>query len=181
MPTNRKSFRLVLCLTLSLLAIGQFAQAEELKPGDEAPAFELMGSDGKTYKLADFEGKQAVVVAWFPKAFTGGCTKECKALREQGEAVRAFDVAYFTASCDLPEENAKFAKSLDLDYPILSDPSTKVARAYGVVTDERPRPFRWTFYIGQDGKILAVDKEVKTETHGKDIAAKLKELKVEAK
>jgi thioredoxin-dependent peroxiredoxin len=46
--------------------------AESLKPGDPAPDFELSGSDGKTYKLSDFKGKQAVVIAWFPKAFTGG-------------------------------------------------------------------------------------------------------------
>ncbi len=48
------------------------AQAADLKPGDEAPPFELTGSDGKTYKLEDFKGKQAVVMAWYPKAFTGG-------------------------------------------------------------------------------------------------------------
>ena len=48
------------------------SQAADLKAGDAAPAFELKGSDGKTYKLADFKGKKAVVVAWFPKAFTGG-------------------------------------------------------------------------------------------------------------
>ena len=48
------------------------SEAADLKVGDVAPAFELKGSDGKTYKLSDFNGKQAVVVAWFPKAFTGG-------------------------------------------------------------------------------------------------------------
>jgi len=50
----------------------QMADAEDLKVGDKAPAFELTGSDGETYKLSDFRGKQAVVVAWYPKAFTGG-------------------------------------------------------------------------------------------------------------
>ena len=53
------------------VAVGRLA-AEELKPGDKAPAFELPGSDGETYALEDFRGKQAVVIAWFPKAFTGG-------------------------------------------------------------------------------------------------------------
>lgn len=48
------------------------AQGGDLKPGDKAPDFELPGSDGKTYKLADFKGKQAVILAWYPKAFTGG-------------------------------------------------------------------------------------------------------------
>ena len=67
-----------------------------------------------------------------------------------------------------------------MDYPILSDPDKLTARAYGVVTDKRSVPFRWTFYIGKDGKILAIDKSVKTGSHGKDIAARLKELGVEA-
>jgi peroxiredoxin Q/BCP len=65
------------CLALMfagmLLAGGLgMSEAADLKVGDEAPAFELTGSDGKTHKLADFKGKQAVVVAWYPKAFTGG-------------------------------------------------------------------------------------------------------------
>ena len=54
------------------LALTTTANAEELKVGDPAPDFQLVGSDGKTYKLSDFKGKQAVVVAWYPKAFTGG-------------------------------------------------------------------------------------------------------------
>jgi len=68
-----------------------------------------------------------------------------------------------------------------LDYPILSDPEAGVAKAYGVVTAERKVPFRWTFYIGKDGKILAIDKEVKTGSHGADVAGRLKELGVAAK
>ena len=56
---------------VATLALGS-AQADELKVGDDAPAFSLKGSDGKTYKLSDFKGKQVVVLAWYPKAFTGG-------------------------------------------------------------------------------------------------------------
>ena len=74
--------------------------------------------------------------------------------------------------------NANFAKELSVDYPILSDPNKSVAKAYGVVTKERGFPSRWTFYIGTDGKILHIDKKVNTETHGQDIAKKLKELDV---
>ena len=55
------------------------ATAAEPKAGEKAPNFSLMGSDGKTYSLSDFKGKSAVVLAWFPKALTGGCTKECGA------------------------------------------------------------------------------------------------------
>jgi peroxiredoxin Q/BCP len=90
-------------------------------------------------------------------------------------------VAYFTASCDEASVNAEFAKKLELDYPILSDPKGDVAKSYGVVTEARKFPFRWTFYIGTDGKVLHVDKVVKSDSHGKDIAAKLAELGVKKK
>ena len=151
------------------------AADEELKPGDKAPEFTMKGSDGKTYSLADFKGKKAVVVAWFPKAFTGGCTAECKSFRADGEMLKGMDVAYFTASVDEPEMNTKFAESLDLDYPILSDPDKKVAGDYGVL-GPRGVAQRWTFYIDKDGKIAAVDKKITTAKAGADVAAKLKEL-----
>ena len=67
------------------------------------------------------------------------------------------DVAYFTASVDSVEKNTEFAKSLDLDYPILSDPSTKVAEAFGCL-NARKMSNRWTYYIGKDNKILYIDK-----------------------
>jgi len=151
------------------------------KVGDDAPDFEMAGSDGKTYKLSDFKGKQAVVVAWFPKAFTPGCTNECKSFRSDGEAMRDYNVAYFTASCDTQDYNAKFAKSLGLDYPILCDPSRKTALAYGLVTSDKGWAKRYTFYIGENGKLLHIDKKVATSTHGADVAAKLGELGVAKK
>ena len=155
--------------------------AAPLKPGDPAPNFNLQGTDGMTHRLSDYQGKQAVVLAWYPKAFTGGCTAECKSFRSSGDEIRKFDVAYFTASCDDAETNKKFAESLSLDYPILSDPTRETARAYGVVSSEAKNASRWTFYIGKDGKILFIDKAVKTAAHGTDVAAKLKELGVPEK
>jgi peroxiredoxin Q/BCP len=158
------------------LAFVQPSGAQTPKVGDPAPDFEMKGSDGKIYRLSDFKGKQVVVLAWFPKAFTGGCTAECKSLRANGAEIRKFDVAYFTASCDDPEENKRFAESLELDYPVLSDPKRKTAAAYGVVKDSKGNPARRTFYIGKDGKILHLDAAVKTGSHGEDVAAQLKEL-----
>jgi peroxiredoxin Q/BCP len=163
-------------LTLSLLT--PIARADDLKVGDKAPDFSLVGSDGKTYALADFKGKQAVVLAWFPKAFTGGCTKECKSIGASSAKLKPLGIAYFTASVDTPEQNKKFAESLSVDYPILSDPDKTVATAYGVVHEGRKVAERWTFYIDKDGIIQFIDKGVqkKTETAGDDIAAKAKEL-----
>ena len=154
------------------------ARADEPKVGDKAPDFSLPGSDGKSYSLADFKGKQAVVLAWFPKAFTGGCTKECKSIHETSEKLKPLGVAYFTASVDSPELNKKFAESLMVDYPILSDPDKKTAEAYGVVHTGRAVAERWTFYIDKEGIIKAIDKDVQkhTETAGQDIAEKVKSL-----
>jgi peroxiredoxin Q/BCP len=87
-------------------------------------------------------------------------------------------VVLFAASCDTPKTNREFAGSLSLDYPILSDPEKQVARAYGVITDQRAVPHRWTFYIDGDGKILFIDKDVQARTAGADMAARLKALGV---
>src|SRR5262245_47715960 len=150
------------------------ATADELKVGDQAPDFSLVGSDGKTYRLSELNktGK-AVVVAWFPRAFTGGCTKECKSFKEDGAKMRDYNVAYFTASNDPADKNKAFAESLSADYPILSDPDSSVAKKYGVLNAGGTAAQRWTFYISADGTILAIDKSVKTDTHGADVASKL--------
>jgi thioredoxin-dependent peroxiredoxin len=154
--------------------------AAELQVGDPAPDFTLAASDGKTYKLSDFKGKKAVVVAWFPKAFTGGCTIECKSLAANGDKIRKYDVAYFMASVDPVEGekgNKAFAESEKADFPILSDPNKEVAAAYGVL-NERGMSNRWTFYIDKNGRIAAIDKAVKPPTSAEDMLARLAELKV---
>ncbi len=93
-----------------------------------------------------------------------------------GSGLDQLDVAYFTASCDDPETNRRYAQALQLDYPILSDPEADVARAFGVVSGNRKVAQRWTFYIGKDGKILFIDKSVRSASHGSDVVAKLREL-----
>ena len=77
-----------------------------------------------------------------------------------------------------PEKNTEFAESLEADYPILGDPDARRPTAYGVLMPERGVAKRWTFYIGTDGKILFIDKDVKVDTAGADIATKLAELGV---
>ena len=94
----------------------------ELTVGDTAPAFSLPGTDGKTHTLADYKGR-FVVLAWYPKAFTGGCTAECKAFTSSGETIKSFNVAYFMASVDDAETNKKFAEQEQANFPMLSDPA----------------------------------------------------------
>jgi peroxiredoxin Q/BCP len=151
------------------------ARAAELKVGDKAPEFELVGSDGKTYKLSDFQGKKTVVLAWFPKADTPGCTKQCKSYAAGRDLLKPLDVAYFTASVDKPEDNKKFADKVGADYPILSDPTKAVASAYGVI-GQRGVAQRWTFYIDKEGVIREIDKKINTEKAADDTATKIKDL-----
>jgi len=152
--------------------------AELPKVGDASPQFEMQGSDGKMYQAKDFIGKQAVIIAWFPRAFTGGCTKECKSMKESSELLNQYEVAYFTASTDPVEKNAEFAKSLDLEYPILCDPNGKNASMFGVLSSDGSKAARTTFIISKEGKILAVESKVNTDSHGKDLAQQLEKLGV---
>jgi thioredoxin-dependent peroxiredoxin len=87
-------------------------------------------------------------------------------------------VAYFAASTDTAQKNKEFAESLGVDYPILADPDKTAAEPSGVAMPGGGVAKRWTFYIGKGGKVLFVDKEVKTDTAGADIAARLAELGV---
>jgi peroxiredoxin Q/BCP len=179
-------------LTASLvlgLATAAMAQTVDLKVGDQAPNFKLQATDGKTYQLSDFKGKQAVVVAWFPAAFTRGCTIECKSLAENGDKIKMYDVSYFMASVDPLEKNKEFAKATtvklgdtevskkEADFPLLSDPTKETAKAYGVL-NERGTASRWTFYIDKTGKISYIEKTVKPDTSAEDMVTKLSELKV---
>ena len=160
-----------------------------VKVGDMAPDFSMPGTDGKTHKLSDYRGKQAVVIAWFPRAFTQGCTIECKSLAENGDKIQKYDVAYFMASTDPIEENIKFAKATSVklgdrvvekkeaDFPMLSDEDKSVATKYGVLSG-RGFANRWTFYVDKNGRIAYIDKAVRPETSAEDMIARLGEMKV---
>jgi peroxiredoxin Q/BCP len=168
---------LLSALVVSALTLSAAAQSPApLKVGDMAPDFTLTASDGKTYSLADFRGKKPVVIAWYPKAFTAGCTLECKSLAANGDRLRRFDIAYFMASVDTPEDNAKFAVSEKADFPLLSDPDKSVAAKFGVLAS-RGLANRWTYYIDKSGRIAYIDRAVNPETSAEDILARLEQLK----
>lgn len=152
--------------------------AHALQPGDMAPDFRLPGADGKTYQLSDYRNKHAVVLAWFPKAHTHGCTIECLSLAENGDRIRQFNVTYFMASVDPLEVNEAFALQTNADFPLLSDEDKSVARAYGVLGATGVAK-RHTFYIGKDGRILKIDTDVRPESSAADMVRYLRELGVE--
>ena len=199
---------LTMGLVATLAAAAVLAQAPQgaapavptvVKVGDMAPDFSLQGTDGKTHKLSDYRGKQAVVIAWFPKAFTQGCTIECKSLAENGDKIKQYDVAYFMASVDNIEDNTKFAKATSVtlqgrgggaatvvekkeaDFPMLADPTKEVATKYGVLMATAPLANRWTFYIDKSGKVVAIDTKINPATSAEDMVSKLAELKVAKK
>jgi len=170
----------VTALCLMTVSGGLTAQGPvELKVGDQAPDFTLPGTDGRTHHLSDLRGR-AVVLAWFPKAATRGCTIECKSLTASAAAIGAYDVAYFMASVDTPADNLTFAKNNDANFPLLSDPEKTVARAYGVL-NQGGVANRWTFYIGPDGRIVQIDHAVNPETSGQDLVTRLEALKIARK
>jgi thioredoxin-dependent peroxiredoxin len=173
--------QMIRCLAMvcALVAPGIVA-AESLTPGDIAPDFTLPASDGKTYRLSDFRDKQVVVIAWFPKAYTSGCTVECKSLAENGHLIREYDASYFMASVDPLEDSTGFAKESGADFPLLSDVSKEVAKAYGVLGFAGYAK-RHTIYIGLDGRVLKVDTDVNPPTSAQDMAATLGELDVAAR
>ena len=173
---NTKTWAVATLFGLGIMLVGGVAgAADELKVGDKAPNFTLKASDGKTYSLSDFKGKKGVVIAWFPKAFTGGCTAECKSFKANSESLKATSVAYFTASVDTPEVNTKFAESLGADYPILCDPEKSTAKAFGVL-NPAGMATRVTFYIDKDGVIKEIDKKINNPKAGEDVVAKIKTL-----
>jgi thioredoxin-dependent peroxiredoxin len=166
---------------LNIVLIGVFMAlssiTHSLEVGDMAPDFSLQGSDGKTYTLEQFKGKQAIVIAWYPMAYTRGCTIECKSLAENGHLLKQFDVSYFMASVDSLEKNTAFAEATNADFPLLSDTSKKAAKAFDVLAFYG-KPKRHTIYISKQGTILKVDRKINAATSAQDIATNLKKLGV---
>ena len=157
----------ILCSLVSVVGFSAFAT--DLKVGDTAPNFNLQATTGDFYQLSDYQGKQAVVIAWYPMANTRGCTIECKSLTEQGHLIREYDVSYVMASVDPIDDNRAFAEKTGADFPMLSDPTKAAAKAYQVLNMFRVAS-RVTFYISKEGKILKIDDDISPKTAAQDMA-----------
>ncbi|MCY3884750.1 MAG: peroxiredoxin [Gammaproteobacteria bacterium] len=170
-------------MALVLATAGQVNAQEDkematLSVGDTAPDFDLPSSDGNNYKLSEVLKDGPVVLAWFPKADTPGCTAQCKSLAKNGPKIREFQVSYFMISVDPVEDNKKFAEKYSADFPILSDSTKEIAKAYGVMSGYGFSS-RHTFYIGSDQKILKIDRQINVATAAEDTVSALEELKVD--
>ena len=146
-----------------------------LKVGDKAPDFSLEASTGETVILSDFIGTSKVVLYFYPKDNTPGCTKEACSFRDNLSQIQDKNAVVLGVSPDSPQSHQKFIGKYDLNFTLLSDPAHEVAAAYGVWGEKRMYGkkyngiFRSTFVIGKDGKIEHVFEKVKTTTHGVDV------------
>jgi peroxiredoxin Q/BCP len=147
-----------------------------LEPGDPAPTFELANQDGDSVALADFAGRH-VVVYFYPRANTAGCTTEACGFRDEWDRYVDADVAVVGVSDDPVADLATFADDYDLPFDLLSDPDGAVASAYdsygeknvfGNVVDG---VFRNTVVVGPDGDVVAVFEGVDPEGHADEVLA----------
>lgn len=151
-----------------------------LAVGDPAPDFSLPDADGKLYNLADLKG-QRIVLYFYPRDNTPGCTKEACGFRDTYATYQGQDVVVLGVSTDDAKSHAKFAQKYDLPFPLLIDPDGEVATAYGsyglkkFMGKEYMGITRSTFIIGPDGTLEKIYRKVKAETHAitvlEDLAA----------
>jgi len=163
-------------LTLALAA-GVAGAAGMPKVGDAAPAFTAQDQDGKELKLADFAGQKYVLLYFYPKDETPGCTKQACTWRDSMDDFKAAGVEVIGVSFDTAEAHKSFIANHKLNFRLIPDPDGKLADQYGVRLPNRPMADRVSFLIGKDGKVINVIKERKADLHVttvKDAIAKLK-------
>ncbi len=166
-------------------SLGVAHAQDSLKVGDHAPSFTAVADNGKVWRSADHVGKQTLVVYFYPAAMTGGCTKQACAFRDYRNNLKKLGATVVGISGDRVQNLKYFKETSHLNFPLLSDTSGAVARAFGVPEEDggtiqrtvdgkqveltRDRTAsRWTFVIGKDDTIALIETEVNPE---KDAAA----------
>lgn len=145
-----------------------------LKEGSNAPAFSLKDQNGKTHKLSDYKGKK-LVVYFYPKDNTPGCTKEACSFRDDYSTFKKAGVEIIGISKDSVESHTKFSEKLGLPFTILSDPEGKVIEAYSAWKEKSMygKTFmgiaRITYLIDEKGKIIKAFPKVKPDEHAREI------------
>jgi len=150
-----------------------------LKEGDKAPEFTVATGDGSTVKLSDFKGKH-VVLYFYPKDDTPGCTKEACAFRDNYSALKKKGAVVLGVSTDSVKSHAKFAENFKLPFTLLADEEKAIVNAYGVWGEKSfmgrkyMGTLRSTFLIGPDGKIQKIWPKVSPEEHAQEVLDALK-------
>jgi peroxiredoxin Q/BCP len=150
----------------------------KLKAGDEAPQFSATTQDGSQISLADLKGKD-VILYFYPRDDTPGCTKEACAFRDEFAAFKKRGAVVLGVSTDSAKSHGKFATKFKLPFPLLADEDKSIVQAYGVwgqksfMGRKYMGTHRVTFLIGPDGKIKEIWPEVKPQEHAKEVLAAL--------
>ena len=151
----------------------------KLQPGDPAPAFTLPDQDGKTVSLGDFKGEK-VLVYFYPRDDTPGCTKEACQFNDNLQALRQAKVPVIGISADSAASHVKFRNKYGLQFPLLTDADRKVMEQFGAYGQKMMygKPvtgvIRSTFLIGGDGKVEKVWYSVKADGHAAQVLQSLK-------
>ncbi|MCA8988229.1 MAG: thioredoxin-dependent thiol peroxidase [Planctomycetaceae bacterium] len=159
------------------------AEVKPLSVGKAAPAFNLPAYPAGKIRLSQFKGESNVVLYFYPRDDTPGCTKEACGFRDQLPAFEKLDAVILGISCDTVASHEKFTKKFDLPFPLLSDEDHAVAEKYGVWVEKNMYGKksmgiqRATFLIDKQGKLAAIWPKVQVDGHVEEVAAKLAELK----
>ena len=141
---------------------------KELKVGMSAPDFTLSDAFGNWYKLSSYKGKSPVVVYFYPKAETPGCTKEACGIRDTWNKFKKNKIQVLGISVDNKRDIAKFVKDYKLNFPLLSDANKKVSEKYGVYND-KGYDNRITFIVDKQGKVKDIIHVKNIEAHAEEV------------
>jgi thioredoxin-dependent peroxiredoxin len=150
------------------------AEQKELEVGDKAPSFSLKNIEGRTIKLSDYKGKK-VVLYFYPKDMTPGCTKEACGFRDDFAQLKKRGVEVLGVSGDNQQSHQKFTEKYSLPFTLLSDPEHETMEKYGAWGEKNMYGkkmmgvLRMTYIIDEEGKIAHIFKKVKTDTHSQDV------------
>src|SRR5882724_8422528 len=154
-------------------------KVNDLKVNDKAPAFSLLDQDGNKVSLKDLTGR-TVVLFFYPKADTPGCTVEACGFRDTYKKIQATGAVILRISADTSAKQKKFEEKFKLPYPLLADVDKRVCEAFGVIQEKSMYGkkymgiARMTFIIGATGKIEHIYEKVKPDGHAEEVLAYLK-------